>query len=87
VSSVARFRASEGLVERRKRVTTTHPELYTTTVRCTTCGNEFTTRSTRPEVVVDVCSSCHPAYTGIVREVARGSRIERFERRRSRAAA
>jgi ribosomal protein L31 len=34
-----------------------------------------------------VCSSCHPAYTGIAREVARGSRIERFERRRARAAA
>jgi large subunit ribosomal protein L31 len=68
-------------------VTTTHPELYTTTVRCTTCGNEFTTRSTRPDIVVDVCSSCHPAYTGIAREVAHGSRIERFERRRARAAA
>jgi large subunit ribosomal protein L31 len=68
-------------------MTTTHPELHMTNVRCTTCGNEFTTRSTRPELVVDVCSSCHPAYTGIAREVVRGSRIERFERRRSRAAA
>jgi len=68
-------------------MTTTHPELYMTNVRCNTCGNEFTTRSTRPELAVDMCSSCHPAYTGIAREVVRGSRVERFERRRSRAAA
>jgi large subunit ribosomal protein L31 len=64
----------------------THPELETTIVRCTTCGNEFTTRSSVAELVVDVCSSCHPAYTGIEREIARGSRVERFERRRARAA-
>ena len=51
-------------------------------VRCTTCGTTFTTRSTRPEVVVDVCSSCHPAYTGVERSVRTGGRIERFERRR-----
>jgi large subunit ribosomal protein L31 len=64
-----------------------HPELVVTSVRCTTCGNEFTTRSAHAELVVDVCSNCHPAYTGVEREVARGSRIERFERRRARAAA
>ena len=64
----------------------THPELETTTVRCTACGNEFTTRSSVAELVVDVCSSCHPAYTGIEREIACGSRVERFERRRARAA-
>ena len=60
-----------------------HPERMTTSVRCSTCGNEFTTRSTRSELVVDVCSSCHPAYTGVERAVARGGRIERFERRRA----
>jgi large subunit ribosomal protein L31 len=64
----------------------THPELELTAVRCTACGNEFTTRSSVAELVVDVCSSCHPAYTGIEREIARGSRVERFERRRARAA-
>jgi large subunit ribosomal protein L31 len=52
------------------------------TVRCTTCGNAFTTRSTRSELVVDVCSNCHPAYTGVERAVREGNRIERFERRR-----
>ena len=64
-----------------------HPERVVTSVRCTTCGNEFTTRSSHVELVLDVCSNCHPAYTGVEREVARGSRIERFERRRARAAA
>jgi large subunit ribosomal protein L31 len=59
-----------------------HPELTLTTVRCTTCGNTFTTRSSRSELVVDTCSNCHPAYTGFERAGLSGSRIERFERRR-----
>jgi large subunit ribosomal protein L31 len=59
-----------------------HPELQLTTVRCTTCGTTFTTRSTRSELVVDVCSSCHPAYTGVERSARSGSRIERFECRK-----
>jgi large subunit ribosomal protein L31 len=54
-----------------------------TSVRCSACGNEFTTRSTVGELIIDVCSNCHPAYTGVERAVARGSRIERFERRRA----
>jgi large subunit ribosomal protein L31 len=62
------------------------PDVVLTTVRCTTCGNEFTTRSARAELVIDVCSNCHPAYTGVEREVARGGRVERFERRRAHAA-
>jgi large subunit ribosomal protein L31 len=61
-----------------------HPERTITSVHCSTCGNEFTTRSTRSELTIDVCSSCHPAYTGVERAVASGSRIERFERRRAR---
>jgi len=76
--------AQHDLGERRTRVKGKHPELAMTSVRCTTCGNEFTTRSTRSELVVDVCSNCHPAYTGVERAVAGGSRIERFERRRAR---
>jgi large subunit ribosomal protein L31 len=63
-----------------------HPELKLASVRCTTCGNTFTTRSTRSEIVVDVCSNCHPAYTGMERAASSGSRIERFERRRRLAA-
>ena len=62
-----------------------HPELTLSTVRCTSCGRSFVTRSTRGEIVVDVCSNCHPAYTGAERRVQSGSRIERFERRRAAA--
>jgi large subunit ribosomal protein L31 len=64
-----------------------HPELMLTTVRCTSCGTTFTTRSTRRELVVDTCSNCHPAYTGVERAARSGSRIERFERRRQKARA
>jgi len=63
-----------------------HPELALAAVRCTSCGNAFTTRSTLREIALDVCSSCHPAYTGVERAITGGSRIERFERRRARAA-
>jgi large subunit ribosomal protein L31 len=59
-----------------------HPELTFATVRCTSCGNTFTVRSTRGEIVLDVCSNCHPTYTGVERSARSGSRIERFERRR-----
>jgi large subunit ribosomal protein L31 len=62
-----------------------HPELKLTTVRCTSCGETFTTRSTRAELVVDTCSNCHPVYTGVERAARSGSRIERFERRRQKA--
>jgi large subunit ribosomal protein L31 len=62
-----------------------HPEMTITSVRCSTCGNEFTTRSTTDALTIDVCSACHPAYTGAERTVASGSRIERFERRRARS--
>jgi large subunit ribosomal protein L31 len=64
-----------------------HPELTTTTVSCSSCGTTFEMRSTRPSIQIEVCSECHPAYTGIERPVSRGSRIERFERRRAVAAA
>jgi large subunit ribosomal protein L31 len=59
-----------------------HPELTLATVRCSSCGNTFTVRSTRSDIVLDVCSNCHPTYTGVERSARSGSRIERFERRR-----
>ena len=39
-----------------------HPEYIQAHVRCT-CGNEFETRSTKPEIHVEICSNCHPFYT------------------------
>jgi large subunit ribosomal protein L31 len=63
-----------------------HPELSLATVRCSSCGNSFATRSIRREIVVDVCSNCHPTYTGTERATPSGSRSERFEQRRRLAA-
>ena len=63
-----------------------HPELQVTHVRCSACGNAFATRSVRETLVLEVCANCHPAYTGTERPLVQGDRIERFERRRLRAA-
>jgi large subunit ribosomal protein L31 len=63
-----------------------HPETQVATVTCATCGTSFETRSTSPSIQVEVCSACHPAYTGEERRVRRSDRIERFERRRAAAA-
>jgi large subunit ribosomal protein L31 len=67
--------------------TAIHPETTTATVSCSGCGTTFETRSTQSSIQVEVCSQCHPAYTGVERTVSRGSRIERFERRRAAASA
>ncbi|HEX3268964.1 MAG TPA: 50S ribosomal protein L31 [Gaiellaceae bacterium] len=64
-----------------------HPNRHLIDVRCSSCGASFSIRSTAEAVSVDVCSNCHPAYTGRARTVAIGGRIERFERRRALAAA
>ena len=57
-----------------------HPEYAMATVRCS-CGTAFQTRSTRPELHVEVCSTCHPFYTGRQKLVDTGGRVERFKRR------
>lgn len=64
-----------------------HPELTSTTITCSSCGTTRETMTTRAFTSVDVCSSCHPAYTGVERQQMRGGRIERFERRRRLATA
>jgi len=66
---------------------TQHPNLHLIDARCSSCGASFDIRSTAEAISVDVCSNCHPAYTGRARTSASGDRIERFERRRSLAAA
>lgn len=57
-----------------------HPSYVQAHVRCT-CGNEFLTRATREEIHVEVCSNCHPFYTGRQKLVDTGGRVERFQRR------
>src|SRR3954453_6398670 len=61
-----------------------HPEYTEAHVRCT-CGNEFTTRSTQGEIHVEICSNCHPFYTGRQKLVDTGGRVERFQRRVARS--
>jgi large subunit ribosomal protein L31 len=61
-----------------------HPQYALSHVRCS-CGNEFYTRSTNPEMHVEICSACHPFYTGKQKLVDTGGRVERFRRRAARS--
>jgi len=60
-----------------------HPEYVEASVRCA-CGNRWTTRSTQPELKLDICSKCHPFYTGEQRLVDTGGQVEKFMRRMGR---
>ena len=62
-----------------------HPEYVLTEVTCS-CGNTFQTRSTKSELHVEICSACHPFYTGKQKLVDTGGRVERFKRRAARRA-
>jgi large subunit ribosomal protein L31 len=57
-----------------------HPDYQIATVHCS-CGNTFQTRSTKSELRVEICSNCHPFYTGKQKLVDTGGRVERFQRR------
>ena len=56
------------------------PNYVESAVRCS-CGNTFTTRSTKGELHVELCNECHPFFTGKQKLVDSGGRVERFERR------
>ena len=62
-----------------------HPKYEKTTITCA-CGNVIETRSTRPEIRVEVCNKCHPFYTGKQKLVDTGGRVDRFNRRFGRTA-
>ena len=66
---------------------TQHPETHLLHVVCATCGTRFEMRSTAASLSVDICSNCHPAYTGVQHAAPSGNRIDRFNRRRAIAAA
>jgi len=57
-----------------------HPEYRESTIRCA-CGNVIETRSTKEAIRLDVCSACHPFFTGEQRIVDTAGRVERFNRR------
>jgi len=58
-----------------------HPKYYTDAVVTCSCGNTFTTGSTRKTLKVELCSACHPFYTGSRRMVDTAGRVERFKQR------
>lgn len=57
-----------------------HPDYKTATVKCA-CGNTFETRSTAGDMKVDICSKCHPFFTGKQKLVDTGGRVDRFNKR------
>lgn len=62
-----------------------HPELHVVTAVCA-CGNTFVTRSTRRELRLEICSRCHPFFTGKQKFVDTAGRVERFRKRYSKSA-
>jgi large subunit ribosomal protein L31 len=57
-----------------------HPEYHTATVTCA-CGNTFQTGSTLKEISIEICSKCHPFFTGRQKLVDSAGRVERFKRK------
>ena len=57
-----------------------HPKYEKVTVKCV-CGNTFETKSTKESLNVEICSNCHPFYTGKQRAISKAGRIERFNKR------
>ena len=57
-----------------------HPQYGESKVSCA-CGNSFTTRSTRAEITLEICSACHPFFTGKVKLLDTAGRIEKFQKK------
>ena len=62
-----------------------HPNYVETTIKCA-CGAEFKTRSTKKDIKVEICSKCHPFFTGRQKLVDTGGRVDRFNKRFNRSA-
>ena len=57
-----------------------HPKYFDVEVRCA-CGNTFKTRSTKPELHLEICNNCHPFFTGRQKLIDTEGRVERFTKR------
>ncbi len=57
-----------------------HPEYKEVEVSCA-CGNKFSTKSTSDEIKVEICSACHPFYTGKQKSLEKGGRVEKFNKK------
>ena len=63
-----------------------HPNYITTQVKCNGCGTSFETHSTVDQITVEICSNCHPFYTGKQKLVDTAGRVDKFNARRAKAA-
>jgi len=63
-----------------------HPQTYTTKVQCNSCDTKFELVSTVPEITVEVCSNCHPFYTGKQKLLDTAGRVDKFKARQAEAA-
>ena len=63
-----------------------HPKYVEATVSCA-CGNTFKTRSTKAEIKLEICSACHPFFTGKQKLIDSAGMVDRFERRRAKTQA
>lgn len=57
-----------------------HPNYKEVEVHCV-CGNEFKTGSTKDEIRVEICSECHPFFTGKQKQMEKGGRVEKFKKK------
>lgn len=62
-----------------------HPDYYELNVSCSTCQKQFVFKSTKKSFSVDVCSGCHPVYTGNRTQVKATGRVDRFNKRLEKA--
>jgi len=66
--------------------TTSHPQYYPNAKVTCACGNTFTTGSTLPELKIEICSACHPFFTGEMKFVDVQGRVEKFQQKQKAAA-
>jgi large subunit ribosomal protein L31 len=62
-----------------------HPQTMVTKVKCNGCGASFESHATVPEITVEICSNCHPFYTGKQKLVDTAGRVDKFNARRKAA--
>jgi len=65
--------------------TNLHPKYYPDAKVTCACGNTFTTGATQPEIKVEICSKCHPFYTGQMKYIDTAGRVEAFKEKRQKA--
>lgn len=74
---MTKFNKKKEVISMKKEI---HPDYGPAHVRCA-CGNTFETRSTKSEIVVDICSACHPLFTGKQKLIDTAGRIDKFKKK------